>query len=183
MENQIFEKRSFWNIFGLSLVTFGIYYLYYFIRTTKQLRKAGNQVPSLWLLFLPVFIYAFLEAYLIAQSLINGINNVYILLICLRLASYVPGYYFWFGYIKAYCRTIKYNSSPSYVWKYFLTFVAASWATFPLAQLISYTPVVLYITSHPWVIIPVYALFFLYGSASTYLLFQKGFNQYLTQEK
>jgi hypothetical protein len=183
MENQIFEKRSFWTMLGLSLVTCGIYYIYYLVRTTGQLRRAGNQVPSLWFVFLPSFICAILESYFRTQGLINEFNAIYFILICLKLASYVSAYYFWYNYIKAYCHTIKYNSNSTYVLKYFLTFLAASWASLPIVYLIAYAPVTLYIANHPLIILPIYGLLFAYGTVSTYLLFQKGFNRYVAQAK
>lgn len=180
---QIFEKRSFWAMLGLSIVTFGLYYVYYYVRTNGQLKRAGNQVASLWLLFAPSLIYGFLDGYVRLQGLINEFDVIYFMMLCLRLATYISAYYFWFNYVKAYCRTIKYNSESTYVWKYFLTFLGASWALVPVCYLGTYTPVTLYLASHPMVAVLILFLFALYGNIATYFLFQKGFNEYVAQDQ
>lgn len=178
---QIFEKRSFWSMFFLSIITFGVYYIYYYVRTTRQLRRAGNNIPSILFLFLPHLGVGALETIFKNQGLINGFNINYVILICLKITGYLFAYYFWFNYIKAYCRTIKYNSEKHYIWKYFFTFLAASWITIPFSYLFLLYFVELSVIN-PLIILLIILGFAMYGNLVNYMLFQKGFNQYVAQD-
>jgi hypothetical protein len=46
-------KRSVVSVIVLTLITFGIYALIWFIKTKREMVKAGAEIPTSWLLILP----------------------------------------------------------------------------------------------------------------------------------
>jgi hypothetical protein len=57
------QKRSLVSMFFLGLVTFGIYYLYWFFATRRELIAKGAKIPSAWLAIIPFFNIYFLYKY------------------------------------------------------------------------------------------------------------------------
>lgn len=46
-------KRSVGSVVILSIVTFGIYALIWFVRSKDEMNKAGADIPSAWLMIVP----------------------------------------------------------------------------------------------------------------------------------
>lgn len=46
-------KRSVGSVVLLSIVTFGIYALIWFVKTKDEMNKAGADIPSAWLMIVP----------------------------------------------------------------------------------------------------------------------------------
>jgi hypothetical protein len=52
------KKRNPMAVFGLSIITLGIYDIYWLAKTRKELNKeSSTKVPSVWLLFVPLLIF------------------------------------------------------------------------------------------------------------------------------
>ncbi len=52
------KKRNPFAVFGLSLITLGIYDIYWMVVTKKELNKSTRiKIPSIWLLFAPVLLF------------------------------------------------------------------------------------------------------------------------------
>ena len=61
------EKRSLLNMFLLGLVTLGIYFIYWFFATRKEIVAKGAEIPTAWLSIIPFaniyFLYKYAEAF------------------------------------------------------------------------------------------------------------------------
>jgi cytochrome bd-type quinol oxidase subunit 2 len=66
-----FKYRNIAFVIVLSLITFGIYYLYWLISTQRELKQHGQEVPSVWWMFAPLLII--IAAILIALA--GGIHG------------------------------------------------------------------------------------------------------------
>lgn len=62
-----FTERSLAKMIVLMLITFGLYIIYWLFVTRNEFNRAGAQVPTAWLFFLPIanfyFLYKFAQAY------------------------------------------------------------------------------------------------------------------------
>ncbi len=47
------QKRSLAAVFGLTLVTFGIYGIYWQVKTKGEMNARGTQIPTAWLMIVP----------------------------------------------------------------------------------------------------------------------------------
>jgi len=47
-------KRSVAGLIILSIVTFGIYYLYWYVVTKLEMNEQGAEIPTAWLMLLPI---------------------------------------------------------------------------------------------------------------------------------
>ncbi len=60
-------ERNLWKMICLMVVTFGIYMIYWLVVTKCELNKSGAEIPSAWLLIIPLvqiyFLYKFAEGY------------------------------------------------------------------------------------------------------------------------
>ena len=60
-------KRNPWAMVGLTIITFGLYMLYWLIVTKIELNEAGAEIPTAWLLIIPFgnlyFYYKFAQAF------------------------------------------------------------------------------------------------------------------------
>lgn len=54
------QKRSPFLVFFLPLVTFGIYSLVWFVKTKNEMNTKGAQIPTAWLLIIPIVNYIWL---------------------------------------------------------------------------------------------------------------------------
>jgi hypothetical protein len=48
-----FTKRSPVNVAVLGIVTIGIYYVYWLVKTKTELNQHGGQIPTAWMLIIP----------------------------------------------------------------------------------------------------------------------------------
>jgi hypothetical protein len=74
------KKRNPIAVFGLSIITLGIYDLYWLVKTKAVLNKETNyKTPSIWLLFLPfaVLIAGYVVLVATVTTSQNTINNGY----------------------------------------------------------------------------------------------------------
>ena len=77
------EKRSLVKMFILGLVTLGIYYIYWYFATRRELIEKGAEIPSAWLSIIPFihiyFLYKYSEAfskYFLLLLLLPGIGQL-----------------------------------------------------------------------------------------------------------
>jgi len=54
------QKRSPFLVFFLSCVTFGIYGLVWFVKTKNEMNTKGAEIPTAWLLIIPIANYIWL---------------------------------------------------------------------------------------------------------------------------
>ena len=61
------KKRNIVLIYFLSFITFGIYSIYWLVKTKKELNSLGGKIPTAWLIIIPIanlyFIYKYAEAF------------------------------------------------------------------------------------------------------------------------
>lgn len=70
------KKRSIGKMFVLTIVTLGIYRLYWFIKTRKEMMSIADvDIPSPFLLLAPIMGYILAFVILIANSFNNTIDN------------------------------------------------------------------------------------------------------------
>lgn len=85
----IMTKRDIVTMVILSLITFGLYLLYWTVVTKNELNRAGGNVPTAWLFIVPFanfyFIYKFCQAF--ATIVLHDENQTvpYFLLFCLLM--------------------------------------------------------------------------------------------------
>ena len=48
------KNRSIWAVLLLPFVTFGIYIIYWFVSTKGELNRKGAEIPTAWLLIVPL---------------------------------------------------------------------------------------------------------------------------------
>lgn len=48
------KKRSPFAVFLFPLITFGIYYLYWMVKTKGEMNEKGATIPSAWLIIVPI---------------------------------------------------------------------------------------------------------------------------------
>lgn len=48
------QKQSVASVIILSIVTFGIYLIYWFVKTKGNMVKAGADIPTAWLMIVPI---------------------------------------------------------------------------------------------------------------------------------
>ena len=72
------EHRSVGKVILLSLVTFGIYAIVWFFKTTKELNARGAQIPTPWLMIVPIANLFFLWKYFEQAEHVTGgaVNGV-----------------------------------------------------------------------------------------------------------
>lgn len=71
------KKRSIGKMLLLTIVTLGIYRLYWFIKTRSEMKSIADvDIPTPWIFLLPVFGYVFGIAILIASSSSVGSNPI-----------------------------------------------------------------------------------------------------------
>jgi hypothetical protein len=86
-----FEKRDLVSMFFLTIITFGIYKLYWLVKTKEELNKAGADIPTAWLLVIPFanfyFLWRWAEAF--AEKVKKDNNSViyFVILIFLPFIS------------------------------------------------------------------------------------------------
>ncbi len=70
------EKRSLAAVVILPFVTFGIYAIYWFVKTKGELNNKGAEIPTAWLLIVPfVNIYWLWKYFEGAEKVTNGKAN------------------------------------------------------------------------------------------------------------
>lgn len=84
------KKRNPFLVFILSFITFGIYIIYWFVSTTKELRRSGEETPHFWLLIVGIipllgfpFLLYFLWKYLDAVEKATDANKIMLFVVFL----------------------------------------------------------------------------------------------------
>ena len=66
MANSV-QKRELWVMALLMLVTFGFYFIYWAVTTKRELYRLGADIPTAWLLIIPIahfyFWYRYADAF------------------------------------------------------------------------------------------------------------------------
>ncbi len=72
----VFEKRGLVEVALLTLFTFGIYYVYWGVVTKRELKQAGGDIPSAFLIIIPFanlyFWYKYAKSYV---QIVRRSNN------------------------------------------------------------------------------------------------------------
>ncbi len=60
-------RRDILVVYLLSIVTFGIYFIYWMVKTKTEMNSLGAQIPTAWLLIVPIaniyWLYKYAEAF------------------------------------------------------------------------------------------------------------------------
>ena len=79
------QKRSLVTMFFLGLATLGIYFVYWFFATRRELVEKGAEIHSAWFSIIPIlnvyFLYKYSEAFNKYVSKDNSVINYTLLLI------------------------------------------------------------------------------------------------------
>lgn len=61
------KHRNIVAIYLLSFITFGIYWLYWYVQTKEEINKLGGNIPTCWLLIVPIaniyWLYKYSDAF------------------------------------------------------------------------------------------------------------------------
>ncbi|NBU33023.1 DUF4234 domain-containing protein [bacterium] len=97
------KKRSIVKMLILEIVTLGIYRLYWFIKTRKEMMALAKvDIPTPWIFVIPVFGYIFGFALLFASSLSGNSNPIAVLLFyAIIFASFIVYALWLWKYSKA----------------------------------------------------------------------------------
>ena len=61
------KKRNLKAVLILTLITFGIYGIYWFVKTKEEIKSQGAQIPTAWLVIIPIanlyFLYKYSEGF------------------------------------------------------------------------------------------------------------------------
>jgi len=57
------EKRSILKVYVLGIITLGIYFLYWLVKTKNELNELGAQIPTAWLIIIPIANWYWLYKY------------------------------------------------------------------------------------------------------------------------
>ncbi len=47
-------QRNPWAVLGLSIITIGIYYIYWLVQTKKDMVNQGADIPTAWMIIIPL---------------------------------------------------------------------------------------------------------------------------------
>ena len=63
------KRRSVLAVYLLSIITFGIYAIYWMVQTKKEMNSLGATIPTAWLIIIPIanifWMYKYCEAFAI----------------------------------------------------------------------------------------------------------------------
>lgn len=61
------KNRNIVSVYLLSIITFGIYGIYWTVQTKEEIKSLGGDIPTCWLLIIPIaniyFLYKYAEAF------------------------------------------------------------------------------------------------------------------------
>ena len=61
------KKRSIVKVYLLGIITLGIYFLYWLVKTKNELNELGAQIPTAWLIIIPIanlyWLYKYAEGF------------------------------------------------------------------------------------------------------------------------
>ena len=61
------KKRNIVKVYLLSIITLGIYYIYWLYKTKNELNELGAQIPTFWLAIIPIvslyWLYKYAEGF------------------------------------------------------------------------------------------------------------------------
>lgn len=86
------KKRDIVAIYLLSIITFGIYAIYWSVKTKEELNSLGGEIPTAWLLIVPIaniyWWYKYLEAF--STKLKKDNNTILWFLVCMIAGIIIP---------------------------------------------------------------------------------------------
>ena len=87
------KKRNIFLVYLFTFITFGIYGIYWFVSTKKEMNSLGADIPTAWLLIVPIaniyWLYKYSEAF---SKVVKKDNNVALWFILFLLVSIItPG--------------------------------------------------------------------------------------------
>lgn len=63
----MFKQRNILTVYLLWIITFGIYGIVWFVKTKNEMNEAGAQIPTAWLMIIPIvnifWLYKYCEGY------------------------------------------------------------------------------------------------------------------------
>ena len=66
------KQRNLWAMLPLMVVTFGIYWIVWFVKTRGEMGRLGGKIPTAWLLLVPFVNYYLLYKYYRAAEFVTG---------------------------------------------------------------------------------------------------------------
>jgi len=196
---QNFQKHSLWYMLAMSLVTCGLYPFAWVVDTARQLRAAGGKVPSTFFYFAS---WWFIIIVMIALPVINGfdfaksaemINSHPTLVKIFSILFNGLLFYFWFGYVRAYCQIIRHKNDNKTILAYFVLVLLSQWLSVLFNPIFKHIELLInkLIIDYPWIadigltgsgIASLFNFMIVYVILTNvvyFLLFQRGFNKYV----
>lgn len=113
-EKQVFHSQSIIKIYFFSIISLGFYLIYYFYQIYKALNQKNGEIPSYFILFLPIIIQ-FISGLSLATDLISLKNEPIIsALTTMSFIASLFAFYWSYRFNLAYVRIIKYERTS--VW-------------------------------------------------------------------
>jgi len=82
-----FKKRNIFLIYLLSLLTLGIYYVYWIVSTRDEMGSQGIKIPTGWLIFIPLVNLVWLYLYIKGFTKIKQSQNTILLFLLILLTG------------------------------------------------------------------------------------------------
>jgi hypothetical protein len=91
------KKRNIFLVYLFSIITLGIYYLFWIVSTKDDINSLGAKIPTAWLLIIPIvnffFLYKYCEGY---ATVVKKDNNtvlwfILFLFVCIVMPGFVQG--------------------------------------------------------------------------------------------
>lgn len=87
------KKRNIFLVYLFSIITFGIYGIYWTVSTKNEMNTLGAKIPTAWLMIIPIvnlfFIYKYCEGY--ATVIKKDNNSVLWFILFLFVSIVMPG--------------------------------------------------------------------------------------------
>ena len=86
------QKRSIAAVILLPLITFGIYAIYWFVKTKGELNERGADIPTAWLIIVPLVNLWWLWKYFEAAEQVTGgkVNALLNFLLDIFITALIP---------------------------------------------------------------------------------------------
>lgn len=92
MSNVIIKKRNPVWVVIFSIITLGIYFVYWFVKTKEEIKSLGADIPSAWLLIVPIgnlyLLYKYLDGF--SQYVKKDNNGVLWFLVAVTVFPFIP---------------------------------------------------------------------------------------------
>lgn len=94
MEKRKIKYRNIFLVYLFTIITFGIYTIYWFVSTKRDINSLGAKIPTAWLMIIPIvniyWMFKYLQGYTKVMKKDNGFLIV-LIAVCLALGFLIPG--------------------------------------------------------------------------------------------